>query len=944
MRPLQDLVGRWPEIEALLDEALALPPQEHAPWLARLDGERAALRDTVAQLLRAHALAETGDFMGTLPHLDAGGAGGDEPQAGQLIGPYRLLLPLGRGGMGTVWLAERADGQLKREVALKLPRLAWGSAVAERLARERDILATLAHPNIARLYDAGVDARGRPYLALEVVHGQPIDVYCRERDVSVRERLALLLQVAAAVAHAHARLVVHRDLKPANILVTADGQVRLLDFGIAKLVQGDDARTQETALTRLAGAALTLDYASPEQIRGEPLGTASDVYSLAVVAYELLAGTRPYRLKRGSAAELEEAIASAEPPLASEMALLAATRKALRGDLDAILNQALKKDASARYASVEALAQDIERHLHGAPVRARPDSWRYRSLRFAQRHRLPVAAGAAVLLAVLGGAGAALWQAGQARQQAAKAEAEAAALAVVGEFMFSSFARIAADPALAASGGRQVIAAALRKELERIQRGPPVGPKALAEVHGNAASMFNFLQMPDDSLQAALNELKQLQAAGAPALKLAEAHRQIALSYFRSDRVDQALAQLELGRAALPPAADEPTRTARSRLWRASGMYLWQLNRLQPARQALEAARRELEPELVAVNHFHGAATIELAKVLHEMGDDQRPLALLDEVQTTYQRLPGLAESEWGGLEWSRASLLAGLGRHAEAESAWRKAAALYGKQFGLDGPNAAGIDAYTARALTRLGRYGEAQALLDGALAILQRRPENWSRPIALRTLLTRADLALETGDLERAAHELAAAQPIESSAFGGRVHKQVAQARWASAQGRHEQALAAVHGAQALLQQNSPQATRSLRALALTAAEIELAAGQAAAAQAQLQAVPLPTTGAVDHTLLRGADLRAAANLALGYSDAALAWYQSPLARLAEVGGPQRGARDEALARLGYGRALRAVGQPDAARTQFERAAVLLRGQHAGSPLHAQLRAAAG
>ena len=940
MKPLSSLSDRWSEIDALLDEALTLPAAERALWLAALDGERAALRDTVAELLAAHAHAETGDFLGQLPSVHVPAAG-DEPVAGDTVGPYRLLAPLGRGGMGVVWLAERADGQLKRQLALKLPRLAWGSAVAERLARERDILATLDHPHIARLYDAGVDARGRPYLAMEFVAGQPIDIYCSQHGLAPHERLALLLQVAA-VAHAHARLVVHRDLKPANILVTADGQARLLDFGIAKLLEGE--HTQETALTRVAGAALTLDYASPEQIRGEPLGTASDVYSLAVVAYELLAGARPYRLKRGSAAELEEAIASAEPPLASAMAGTPALKKALRGDLDAILNQGLKKDAAARYASMEALAQDIHRHLHGAPVLARPDSWRYRSQRFVQRHRLPVAASAAVLLAVLGGAGAAWWQAGQARQQAAKAEAEAAALAVVGDFMFSSFARIAAEPALAASGGRQMIAAALRKELERIWQSKRGGPKAMAEVYGNAAAMFNFLQMPADSLQAALQELEQLRASGAPALKLAESHRQVALSYFRSDEVDKALAQLELGRTALPPASDEPTRTARSRLWRASGIYLWQLNRVQPARQALEAARRELEPELVDVNHFHGAATIELAKVLHEMGDDQRPLALLDEVQAIFQRLPGLAESEWGGLEWSRASILAGLGRHAEAETAWRKAAALYAKQFGLDGPNAAGIDAYTARALAGLGQYTAAQTLLDNALAILQRQPENWNRAIALRTLLTRADLALDSGDLERAARELAAAQSIQSSVFGSRVGKLVTQARLASAQGRHQAALGALHEAQALLQQNSPQATRSLRVLALAAAEIELAADQPAAARTQLQLVPAPKAGAADHMPLLGADLRAAADLAEGRSDAALAWYQSPLAHLADTAGSdaQRGARDEALARLGYGRALLAQGQGDAARAQFERAAVLLRGQHPGSPLLARLRAA--
>ena len=227
----------------------------------------------------------------TLPH-EAASLPADESdlQPGALVGPYRLLRELGIGGMGAVWLAERADGTLKRQVALKLPRAAWSRGLAERMARERDILASLEHPHIARLYDAGTDAQGRPFLALEYVEGQPIDVYCHERALNIPARLQLLLQVAHAVAFAHSRLVIHRDLKPSNILVTADGQVRLLDFGIAKLMEGD--RTQETQLTQLAGRALTLDYASPEQIRGEPIGTASDVYSLGVVAYELLAGAK----------------------------------------------------------------------------------------------------------------------------------------------------------------------------------------------------------------------------------------------------------------------------------------------------------------------------------------------------------------------------------------------------------------------------------------------------------------------------------------------------------------------------------------------------------------------------------------------------------------------------------------------------------------------------
>ena len=298
-RPLLD-VSNWAEVSLLLDKALALPPAEREPWLRSLDGEHATHRETLRELLSHAASVETGDFLATLPRLGepADTAALSEPAAGDSVGPYRLVRELGSGGMGSVWLAERADGALKRNVALKLPRMAWARGLAERMGRERDILATLEHPNIARLYDAGVDRHGRPFLALEYVEGRPIDVVANDRALDVAERIGLLLQVCTAVAFAHARLVVHRDLKPGNILVTAEGNVRLLDFGIAKLMQGGSAK--ETHLTQWAGRALTLDYASPEQIKGEPIGTASDVYSLGVVAFELLTGSRPYRLKRGS--------------------------------------------------------------------------------------------------------------------------------------------------------------------------------------------------------------------------------------------------------------------------------------------------------------------------------------------------------------------------------------------------------------------------------------------------------------------------------------------------------------------------------------------------------------------------------------------------------------------------------------------------------------------
>ncbi len=487
----------WKVFSELLDRALELAPSDRLAWLDTLDAEHAHLKPALRSLLQRSAGVETAHWLDTLPRSDAPAPALDESdlKAGALVGPYRLLRELGVGGMGSVWLAERADGTLKRQVALKLPRASWARGLAERMARERDILASLEHPNIARLYDAGTDAQGRPFLALEYVEGQPIDLYCRERALNTRSRLALLLQVARAVAFAHSRLVVHRDLKPSNILVTADGQVRLLDFGIAKLMEGD--RTQETQLTQMAGRALTLDYASPEQIRGEPIGTASDVYSLGVVAYELLAGAKPYKLKRGSAAELEETIATVDAPLASATATDPAAKRDLRGDLDAILNKALKKNANERYATVDALSQDIESHLAGHRVVARPDSLTYRITRFVRRFRMPLIAaalitaafalglgvGAAALLAIVfaAGMGIALWQARAATHE----RDHALRLVDRQEGVLAFLNTLITD---AARGGRALTAEELLKRSEAL-----IGPEleSDAEVHAQVLAMIS---------------------------------------------------------------------------------------------------------------------------------------------------------------------------------------------------------------------------------------------------------------------------------------------------------------------------------------------------------------------------------------------------------------------------------------------------------------------
>jgi serine/threonine protein kinase/tetratricopeptide (TPR) repeat protein len=415
--------GQWTRISPLIDEWLDLPPGMRDSWLENLGPEYADILPTLRGLLGAGAKTDAAAMRSDLPTFDTP-LPGPELAPDALIGPYRLLRELGKGGMGIVWLAERADGELKRPVALKIPiGLLQYRALGKRFAQERDILAQLTHPNIARLYDAGVSADGHPYLAMEYIEGEPITVYCDRARLTIEQRLRLFTDVLRAVQYAHSQLIIHRDLKPANILVTSTGEVKLLDFGIAKLLVEGEGR--ETELTRIGGRALTPDYASPEQITGDVVSTASDVYSLGVILYEMLTGQRPYRLKRDSLGSLEEAIIAVDPLPPSRAVKPEARRlgKALRGDLDTIVLKALRKAPQDRYATVDAFAQDLERYRSGQPVLARDVSTWYRARKFAWRNKVAVASAAMITAALIIGLGVALWQKQRADTEAATAKA-----------------------------------------------------------------------------------------------------------------------------------------------------------------------------------------------------------------------------------------------------------------------------------------------------------------------------------------------------------------------------------------------------------------------------------------------------------------------------------------------------------------------------------------
>lgn len=448
-----DFWTRWDEVDALLEQALDRPPEERRPFVRAACGDDHALRDMVEGLLDADegdAPAPPGEVV-RAALADRRGEAHAEALVGSMAGAYRLVRVIGRGGMGTVFLGERADGAFERHVAVKVLHrgLAEGAAW-DRFRRERQILASLQHPAIAQMLDGGVTEAGRPFLVMEHVDGVAIDAHVRSRRLSVDERIRLVIRVADAVDHAHRHLVVHRDLKPSNILVTGEGEVKLLDFGIAKLLEPDAA---EPAVTRAEARFVTPEYAAPEQLLGEPVSTQTDVFTLAALLYELLTGSRPYE-RRPDGSVLERMIRGDEPTAPSAVVSDgggvvpglegAALRRRLGGDLDAILLRALQTRPEARYASVAAFREDLERHLAGAPVAARGDARWYRFRRFVRRHRGPLLVAGGVFLLVAGSAVGLAVQRAAVVDAAERARREAATAREVTAFLVDLFE--AGDP------------------------------------------------------------------------------------------------------------------------------------------------------------------------------------------------------------------------------------------------------------------------------------------------------------------------------------------------------------------------------------------------------------------------------------------------------------------------------------------------------------------
>lgn len=482
--------NNWERIESLFAEVLEMPVEERSGFLDDACGTDTPVRKEVDRLLAADA---TGTGV-----LDLGWNPADGEQVrglsgladGQTVGAWRIISELGRGGMGVVYLAERADGTYEQQVALKIIRGGLLAAAMEpRFIRERHILGRLQHPNIAHLLDAGATADGLPFLVMELVQGAPITDWCRQHQSSIDERLRLILQACDALQHAHQNLVVHRDLKPGNIFINASGTVRLLDFGVARLLSDNDDNGQH--LTRQGMLPLTPVYAAPEQLSDVNVTTAADIYSLGAVLYELMTNRRPREGLTGSPVEIQELMQHAVPAPSTNADASPQWCKRLRGDLDAIVQKAMAPDPARRYATATVLADDIRRYLRHEPVQARPEGVSYRVAKFVKRHRIGVAAMLAIAVAISAGVTATAWQASKAATQAAKAES-------VKDFLLSLFEGV--DPSRAL--GEELSARQLVDDgAERMQSEFDDQPLVRAEVLTFLADMYDKLDDDDRALE-----------------------------------------------------------------------------------------------------------------------------------------------------------------------------------------------------------------------------------------------------------------------------------------------------------------------------------------------------------------------------------------------------------------------------------------------------------
>ena len=729
---------RWRAISPLLDEALDLSADARRSWLARLRAKDASLAADVESLLGDRDALESSNF------LDGSAVVIEPPAslAGTRVGAYTLVAPIGRGGMGTVWLAERSDGRFTRKAAVKLLNTALiGRAGEDRFKHEGSLLARLTHPNIAHLMDAGVTPHGQPFLVLELVEGEQIDEYCARRQLGVEARLELFIAVLAAVAHAHANLIVHRDIKPSNVLVSADGVVKLLDFGIAKLLE-TDASTPGPALTVEGVRPLTPEYAAPEQLTGGAITTATDVHALGVLLYVLLGGPNPAAGTSGSAADLIRVIVETEAPRLSDVA---PEGRALRGDLDNILAKALRKRPEDRYASVTAFADDLRRYLRREPVSARADSVAYRTVRFVQRRARAVTA---VVVVALGIAALVGFYTLQLAAERDRARIEAEKSATISELLTSLLT--GADP-YASRDREPTVRNILEAGAERVQRELSDQPELKAEMLTVIGRVYQRLGL----FERAAPLLEEAYAIGRGVDSARMASTMSEFGVLIRDRGDAVAATpileeaLAMRRRVLGD-VDKDVAVSLVELGRAfedRGQY----DRAEPLLREALSIRQQIFGELHRETATSKSA---LALVLLQRGDLAGAEPLFREaLETSRKVLP--ADHPNVGAGWNNLGLLLlDKGDYAAAEPMLREALAIRRKQFGDRHPSLWANELNLSVSLREQGKVDEAAAILIEGLGALRDSPGNHDMPMAR--------LSVNLGKVYLARQEPAAAEKV--------------------------------------------------------------------------------------------------------------------------------------------------------------------------------------
>lgn len=757
---------RWQRTRAVFDQAAELPPDQVEAFLRDACADDAALLRDVRELLAADDRRNKTSTIGMAEFapdlMNALGEDADQVEADALaglrLGAWRLLHRIGSGGMGAVYLAERADGAYEQQAAIKLIRSGWDTQeLLQRFRMERQILAQLNHAHIARLLDGGVSEHGKPYLVLEYVAGRSILDHCDQQRLDLTQRLRLFLVICEAVEFAHQNLIVHRDLKPSNILVDDSGQVKLLDFGIAKLIEpGTDHQTTSRLLTP--------EYAAPEQLRGEPVTTRVDVHALGLLLYELLSGHRPYDAASSTPAAYEHAIRTVEPPPPSQVASTrnapgdaiaearrlhsSGLRSRLRGDLDAIVLKALRKDPDQRYASAHELASDVQRHLRQEPVLARRGRFRYRARRFLQRNALASALAALALLLLIAGLIGTAWQAEQNRQQRDLARLEATKARAVSDFLTEVFRQ--ANP-YQTEQRNPTATELLDQALTRIDEQTDLGAELQATLLATMGRAYNGLGDSEKAVQLSEQALAAALAVG-DVRTLIDVRLLLSSAYTNASRHPESLEQARLAQSAFDQAGLDD-RQLGARVALTLGTSLYNTAQYEPALEQILAAYTTFVDLGGLLSAESTGLLPRLISAQSNLGRNAESLPYTESAYLAAQDQPDLPRTRRAMIVHAHQMVLDDLGRLEESEQLAREAVQLAQEIFGPEDPQNSSALVNLAVVLRNQGRLQESADVLESALSLERKLPPQhlW----LANTMINTAAIQQLAGRPERA-HEL--------------------------------------------------------------------------------------------------------------------------------------------------------------------------------------------